>query len=380
MPFMIDTRPLRIAYLVHDYNRYMGHSRYVSELATRFRHQHEVHVFANTVDDHDTAGITFHHVAAWRRNALATIVSFALPATAAVRGRFDIIHAQGLCGLRQNVITAHVCQPAWYAAADQHLGRQRWRKRVFRAVVTRLDRLVMRPGAAARYIAPSGRVRDELAAYYGLDSQIRVVHHGTDTKTFHPTNRDRWRRPVRTELGLTETDCVALYVGDMQKAFPVAIQALTATTRVKLVVVSRTDPAPYVALAAGAGVAGRVRFVSLRRDIARYYAAADIFLFPTYYDTFGMVVSEAMASGLPVLTNRMAGAAELITDGVDGLLTERAWDAPAIAAILNRLDGDCELRMRLGAAARRRIEPLTWDRTAEETLGVYREVLAAQSA
>jgi glycosyltransferase involved in cell wall biosynthesis len=165
----------------------------------------------------------------------------------------------------------------------------------------------------------------------------------------------------------------------MQKAFPVAIQALAATSRLKLVVVSRSDSAQYVALAAAAGVAARVRFISLSREIARYYAAADVFLFPTYYDTFGMVVAEAMASGLPVVTNRMAGAAELITDGVDGLLTERAWDAPAIAAILNRLDDDCELRMRLGAAARRRIEPLTWDRTAEETLDVYREVLASQS-
>src|SRR6266404_1054109 len=50
---------LRIALLVHDYNRHAGHSRYVAELASRFRRDHDVHVFTNTVDDPDTAGITF---------------------------------------------------------------------------------------------------------------------------------------------------------------------------------------------------------------------------------------------------------------------------------------------------------------------------------
>src|SRR5438270_7123410 len=100
---------LRIALVVHDYHRHGGHARYTAELATRFRRDHDVHVFANTVDDPDTAGITFHHVPAWRANALATIASFVLPATVLVRGNFDIVHAQGLCGLRQNVVTAHIC-------------------------------------------------------------------------------------------------------------------------------------------------------------------------------------------------------------------------------------------------------------------------------
>src|ERR1051326_7525213 len=65
---------LRIAYVVHDYHRYGGHSRYVAELACRFRRDHDVHVFTNTVDDADRDGITFHHVPAWRRNALTTVL------------------------------------------------------------------------------------------------------------------------------------------------------------------------------------------------------------------------------------------------------------------------------------------------------------------
>ncbi len=85
---------LRIAFVVHDYNRHMGHSRYVAELASRFKRDHEVHVFANTFNEPDSVGITYHHVPAWRRYTLSTILTFVLPATALVRGRFDIVHAQ----------------------------------------------------------------------------------------------------------------------------------------------------------------------------------------------------------------------------------------------------------------------------------------------
>ncbi|HJZ90355.1 MAG TPA: glycosyltransferase family 4 protein [Gemmataceae bacterium] len=366
---------LRIALVVHDYHRHGGHARYTAELATRFRRDHDVHVFSNTVDDSDTAGITFHRVPAWRINALSTIVSFVLPATAKVRGHFDIVHAQGLCGLRQDVVTAHACQPAWFAAADRCAGRPRWRKRVFRALITPLERLAFRPGAAARVIAPSSRVRDDLAAHCGLRDGVRVVPHGTDSDAFHPRNRDIWRDRARSQLGLHPEDVVALYVGDLQKAMPPALQALALTPGVKLVAVSRTDPAPYSAEAAVAGVADRVLFVPPTANISWYYAAADLFLFPSYYDTFGLVVTEAMASGLPVVTSRVVGAAELISDGTDGLLIERPWDAEMISNHLARLRDDPALRERLGIAARRKIEPLTWDRTAEQTLAVYFEIL-----
>lgn len=369
---------LRIAFVVHDYNRHGGHSRYVAELATRYRRDHEVHVYTNTVDDPDTAGISFHHVPAWRPNALASILSFIIPATLMVRSGYDIVHAQGLCGLRQNVVTAHICQPAWFAAADRHSGPSGWRKRIFRVVVRGLDRLVMRPGAAAAFIAPSARVKDDLAAHHGISTRVWVVLHGTDTTQFHPDNRDRFRGAVRDELGLSGTECVAMYAGDLQKALPAAIRAVAQVPGIRLVAVSKSEPSPYRAMAEAAGIARRVVFVPPTHEVNRYYAAADLFLFPTYYDAFGLVVTEAMATGLPVITSRAAGAAELIEHGVDGLLTDAPWDETAISEHLVRLRNDPALRERLGRAARAKIEPYTWDRTAAETMAVYQHVVATR--
>ncbi len=368
-------RRLRIALVVHEYNRWMGHSRYVAELASRFKRDHEIHVFANSFEEPDPTGITFHRIPIWKPNALASIVSFILPATVLVRGPFDIVHSQGLCGLRQNVVTTHICQPAWYAAADRHAPQSGWRKRVFRAVILGLDKLVMRRGAAARFIAPSDRVRDDIAANYRLGDKVRVVYHGTDTETFHPRNRDKWRQKVRSELGLNPVELVALYVGDLQKAMPAAIRALARTTGVKLLAVSRSDPGPYTALAAVEGVTDRVRFLPPSREPARFYAAADLFLFPTYYDTFGLVLTEAMATGIPAVASRAAGAAELIQHGENGWLTPEPWDPEQIAEGVRALTIDPIRREAMGLAARATVERYTWDRTAAETLAIYREIV-----
>ena len=110
--------------VVHDYNRHAGHSRYVAELATRFKRDHEVHIFANTFEEADPAGLTFHKIPALRRPQLAKVLSFILPGTFLVRGKFDVIHAQGLCGLRHDVATMHFCTPAWYDSLAEAGGQR----------------------------------------------------------------------------------------------------------------------------------------------------------------------------------------------------------------------------------------------------------------
>jgi UDP-glucose:(heptosyl)LPS alpha-1,3-glucosyltransferase len=367
-------RRLRIAYVVHDYHRAGGHARYVAELARRFKHDHEVHVFASVFDEPEPAGIHFHRVLAWRRNVLTAVLTFALPATWMTRGHFDIVHAQGFCGLRQNVVTAHICQRAWSDAVRRHIGRPGWRKRIFEAVAARLEQFTFRPAGAERFIAVSERMRRDLATHYGCSARVRVVYHGVDTDTFHPRQRARWSDEIRGRIGLAIDACVALYVGDLQKALPAAVRALARVPELILVCVSRSPAEPYRALIEREGVADRVRLLPATCHVERYYAAADLFLFPTLYDSFGLVVTEAMASGLPVVCGSAAGAAELIEDGVSGLIVDDAWNPAALAGAMSRLVVDASLRRQLGEAARTRVEAHTWDRVAAQTMAVYREL------
>jgi UDP-glucose:(heptosyl)LPS alpha-1,3-glucosyltransferase len=369
------SRRLRIALVVHEYNRHHGHSRYVAELATRFKHQHDVHVFATTFEEPEPEGLTYHHVPSWRANVVTTLLTFFASATWRLRGVFDIVHAQGVCGRRQNVVTAHICNVAWFAAVDRYEVPQSWRKKLFRWIVTAAERMTYRPQAAERFIAVSERVRRDLTRYHGLDDQVRVVYHGTDAERFRPSHQAAWRVPLRAELKLAEHVVAALYVGYWQKAGRAIVGALALVPNVKLIVVSRTPESSIRAEARAAGVEDRLHFLPPTDEIHRYYAAADLFLFPTFYDTFGLVLTEAMASGLPVITNREAGAAELIVDGESGLLTNDAWNIDEIAAALQKLAADAVLRSRIGAAGRLVVEKYTWDRTAAETMRVYEEVV-----
>jgi glycosyltransferase involved in cell wall biosynthesis len=104
---------MRIAFVVHDYHRGGGHSRYVAELATRFSQDHEVHVFANRVERAQEEHVIFHKVPALRNNVMTTLFSFAITSKFVVGQDFDIIHSQGFCGPHSNVITTHICNQAW---------------------------------------------------------------------------------------------------------------------------------------------------------------------------------------------------------------------------------------------------------------------------
>ena len=118
-----------------------------------------------------------------------------------------------------------------------------------------------------------------------------------------------------------------------------------------------------------------VIFAGQTREVGRYYAAGDVYLLPSLYEPFGLSILEAMASGLPVLVSRDSGAAELISDGVDGLLIQEPRDVTELSAKLGALLKDAHLRTRLGRQARRTALQYPWDRVARETEEVYERVL-----
>ena len=369
---------MRIALVVHDFTVGLGHGRYTFELARRFSREHEVHVFSNTADPAGAEGVRFHHVPAIRSNALATIGSFMLPATLQVGTDWDIIHAQGACCLQFHVITAHICNAGWAEAQRSARVARTWRQAVFERVVTPIERMTYRAYPRAQVIAISDQVRRELAAYYGRAEPITVIHHGVDTVAFAPVTSAA-RAVIRGELGIGTDAVVALFVGDLRKGAEVALEALALVPGVHLVLVSRSSPEPYQARTTELGLGDRVAFHPGTSAIAKYYAAADVFLFPSPYDAFGMVVSEAMASGIPVITTSRAGASELIRDGRSGFVVESAYDPMPIAAVLARLADDATLRRAVGTAARATMIEQTWDHVARRTMGVYERALASRT-
>jgi UDP-glucose:(heptosyl)LPS alpha-1,3-glucosyltransferase len=363
---------MRIALVVHEYNRRFGHSRYVVELAERFAREHEVHVFANRADESGADGITIHHVPAIRTNSLTTILSFLVAAARLVdRRRFDVVHAQGLVVPTADVITAHICLASWFAALREQAVGSTWRQRLFERLLTPMDRaLYRRRGQQGWTIAISAALRAELRQHYGRTERVEVIHHGVDLRTFTPPSVAR-RAAVRGQYGVGAAERLALFVGDLRKGATQAIEAVARTADVCLALVSRSDDAEYRRYAESLGLAGRVRFWPATERVQDCYAAADVFLFPTPYDAFGMVITEAMASGMAVITTRRAGAAELIEHGTSGFVVDDERQVDAMARHLEAVVADDELRARIGAGARARVEQQSWDDVARRTLEVY---------
>jgi glycosyltransferase involved in cell wall biosynthesis len=205
-------------------------------------------------------------------------------------------------------------------------------------------------------------VRDDILAAYDLDpGRIHVVPPGVDLDEFHPPVD---RLVARREIELFGPEPLILFCGHSFKLKGLD-RAVLAVRRMReparLVVVGGDDPTAYLKLARRLGVEERVHFVGPRTDTWRFFQAADVFLLPTRVDMWGMTIVEAMATAVPPVTTWGAGAADVIANEENGFVLPEPFDVNVLAATLDRLAADPELRNRVGQAAKKRAENLTWD-------------------
>lgn len=355
---------MNIALVVHDLHEYGGHSFYARTIADQLAPQHDVTVFANRCERPGDARWEHIHVNAWRVNALSTVRTFPVGLRAHRRRltEFDIQHAQGYCGGRPNVVTAHICVAAYLKSLKGIKGRTRASLNLMARAESRFYRRYK--GAV---IAISEKIANELRDLYRVDQDIAVIPHGVDSVRFSPMNRELHRAKVREELGIGEDRIAALFVGDLTKAHVYLKELAKAITNVQLIIVSRSTDYRWQA--------ANVQFIDPTRQIERYYAAADAFLFPSSYDSFGMVVLEAMASGVPVFCADQAGASELITSGKDGFVFPLNHFVEATADYLR----DVQSLQTIGIEAERTARRHDWESVARKVEQVYFAVAAQPS-
>jgi len=134
--------------------------------------------------------------------------------------------------------------------------------------------------------------------------------------------------------------------------------------------------AAYEQYAQSLGVADRVRFAGYvpREEIAEHYAAAHVFVLPSYNEGMSVATLEAMAAGLPVVVTRTGGTAELVVEGVNGLTFEWA-DVETLTTHLKRFALDRSLARTMGAASRQRAALFSWDVAAQMYLTMFNQFL-----
>lgn len=353
---------MKIALVVHDLHEQGGHSLYTKILADALSERHRVTVFANRCARPADAAWDFHPVPAWRVNALATVRTFpfGLRSLTAILDGYEIRHMQGYCGGTPNVVTAHICGAAYLSSLHNISLRNRLSLEMMVAAESKFYR-----NYEGQIIAVSRKVADELREFYQVRSVIKVIPHGVDTQRFNGGNRERYRAKTRAEIGVPEERTLALYVGDLTKAHTHLKRLARITPEVQFVIVTRSKRYRWNA--------ENVIFVEPTREIERYYAAADAFVFPSTYDSFGMVVLEAMASRLPVFSSTEVGAAELIQSGKNGfVLPLEDWAETTCAGLRNT-----SLLHSICTEAEISARQHDWSTVAREVERIYFEVAGA---
>lgn len=242
---------------------------------------------------------------------------------------------------------------------DQYLQHYRlgWLKTPLQAYLKAFHR------ASQLTLTPSAQQQQELlSAGYG---RVELLGRGVDTQLFHPEKRSsEWRR----QLGIAEGDLLVGYVGRLagEKNLPLLLKSFEAIQkdqpRARLLLVG---DGPWKKQIIQACPSALLVGTHQHEALANHYANLDLFLFPSLTETYGNVVAEALASGLPVVAFNRAGAQELIEDGHNGWLVPVEEGEQAFIHASVRMAQEEHLRLVTGRLAFQSMHSRSWDEVVE---------------
>lgn len=395
-----DNEKIKLAYVTAiGIHKHGGTQKCGAWLLEDLRGQVDITLFTSRVEEFDTDGVSLQIVPTIYRPGLVryfmflTVSSLLLLLRKALgKDDFDIIHTTGADCLFANVITAHFCQAEWLRLVKEGLitfPRQTLRQKLiylnyqaYYHAISLMEKIIYNRKNVKLIIAVSEGLKRNLVEHYGCSPEsIVVIPNAVDERMLlSPEQKSAFRKEIREKHGLTEENIVLLFVaaGDWKRKGLLLLlkaMALLPQPEVKLLVVGgETNLGFYKNAAVEEGIEQRVIFTGPSSEVRKYYAAADMFVFPSFYDTFGLVVLEAMAARLPMIGTKVSGTEVLIQDGYNGFFVKH--DPQDIAGKIKLLVEDEDLRRKMGENARRSASNYTRQEVARRTMEVYQKVLA----
>lgn len=293
---------------------------------------HEVHVISAEWDKDVLDPPVVRHPVAVQGRSWMRVGGFARAsraALAAMQPAPEVHAAFGVHSPPDGVLWVQSVHKAWMEISRQ---QRNWRDRLkqrlnpFHKTILKYERAYYAGRLYRRLIALTDQVKHDLMRFYDVPADdIDVLPNGFSTAEFSPARRAE-RSLVRRSLGYGDRDRVVIFVANEleRKGFAPLLRAIARLKdpSVHLLAVGRLDARAYAGEIERLGMSGAVKFTGPSSDVGRFYTAADVFALPTQYEAWGLVIVEAMASGLPVLTSRLAGAAVAVEEGRTGLLLD----------------------------------------------------------
>ncbi len=254
------------------------------------------------------------------------------------------------------------------------------RASLFDRAYGRIEDRLARQGGCRYFLPVSSITRDAFLKAFPVDpDRVRIVSPGVDAAAFQGLDRDACRGALRRRFGLPPESVVVLFVSmnfeikglDHVMAGFARAREQDGAGRLELLVVGKGDEKAYRRMAETLKIDGHVHFAGvIEKGIESIYLGADAFILLSRFDTFALVVLEAMAAAVPVIVSRQVGAKDIVADGANGFVVDRG-DAETVGDRLRRLC-DPERRSRMAARARDTAARYSWDATAETLHRIYR--------
>jgi glycosyltransferase involved in cell wall biosynthesis len=250
--------------------------------------------------------------------------------------------------------------------------RDRWTFRLTRKVISEADGLAAVSGALKSAAEKIARPRNDIA----------VVYTGCDLERF--SFDEELRKKMRHRLGILPESPALIFIGHILRAKGI-LELLDAFFLVRqshpdlhlIVIGSGEDFSTFKGKVAHG--AGYIHVLGSRPhdEIPGWLSAADILVLPSWREGLPNVVVEAIACERPVVATRVGGIPEAVIDNESGILVDKQ-DPQALAEAINFLLLESEARKKMGTRGRHIVEEkFTWEKNAERTIEVYREVLGA---
>jgi UDP-glucose:(heptosyl)LPS alpha-1,3-glucosyltransferase len=352
-----------------------GIGRIVRALAVAFIERgHEVHILTHDPGVLDEQ-IRVHKVTGFSRSKGLSKILFRVFEEQRLRKlNCDVVYSFGV-GRCADVVAAQSCHRAGMEVLDAY-SLSSWEERnlgLYDMISLGDEKALVDPSKKRRIIACSNLVKSQLVGNYSVDpDRIVVIPNGIspgETDRSAPT-----QALLRMEWGIGKEEKVLLFMGNefARKGLHIVLEAMGRVARsdLRLIVAGGGKVSPYRRLVSALRLSERVTFLGAVENPERLFSVADLFVFPTLYEPFGMAVLESMAAGVPVITSKTCGAVEGMEHGRHGIFLDDPASAGDLATWINALLADRDLYRTLSTEGRSKGGEFCWDLIADRTLDV----------
>jgi UDP-glucose:(heptosyl)LPS alpha-1,3-glucosyltransferase len=370
----------KIAVVIPKYGLVGGAEQFASELTEHFAadSKYDMHVFANRWEA-KSSRVTFHQTPIISFPKFLTTVSFAWFARRQSRRiNFSLIHSHERI-FEADIFTLHGIPHRYWV---HHIRRKSMS--LYDLATARVENHLVYRGHCRKFVAVSRLTKEIFLQEYKIDpDRVAVIHPGVRLTNYMEKDQDNVRRAVRREFGIGPDD-PAIVFASMNFEIKGLDDLIYSLARLKpqqenfkLIVAGKGNIKKYEKMARQAQIADQVIFTGvLTKDkLIRLYSAGDLYAMLSKFDTFGMVVLEAMAARLPVVISSEVGAKDLVEEGQNGFIIVNTSDHDYIASKIKILF-DENVRKQMSAAAYQTACQNTWAMMARKYQDIYTDILA----